>query len=134
MNPRELVLLGPYRPPSQSSLVLSNEDITCILNGCSALWHPAAVRGAVKPPRIESQYDHEQPRPGYLYALPESPPLFLPEDWDQRVRDAAAIVFRATTDREATLANLRDALRAHPGEAEHAALIDLPAEKTAPFF
>jgi hypothetical protein len=132
MNARELVLLSPYRPPAQNSLVLGNEDIACILNGYAALWHPAAVRGAVQPPRIDSPYDHDQPKAGHVYAIPESPPLFLADDWDQRARDAGAVVFRAAADRPATLANLAEALRAQ-GDAEQAALLELPPDAVAAF-
>src|SRR5262249_46964202 len=90
-------------------------------------------------------YDHEQPLAGHVYALPENPPPVLPDDWDERVRDAGALVFRATTDRPATLANLKEALRPHlekeaadPGKATAAfqalGLLDLPPEVIVPFF
>src|SRR5262245_10403495 len=111
MNPRELILLSPYRLPGQDSLMLANEDVSCLLNGYSALWHPAAARGAVNPPRIASPYDHEQPVADHIYAVPESPPLILPDDWDQRVLDAGAVAFRCTAEREWTINNLLDAVR-----------------------
>src|SRR5262245_8600037 len=110
MTTRELVLLNPYSYPGRDSLVLAQEDMACWLNGFSALWHPAAVWQADRPPRCETPYDHEQPRAGFLYAVPESPPLILPDDWDERVRAAGAVAFKASTDRQATLQNLRDAL------------------------
>jgi hypothetical protein len=131
MNPHELILLSPYRVPGQNSLMIANEDVGAFLNGYTALWHPAVTGGAAAPPRVGSPYDYEQPAANHVYAVPDSPPLFLPDDWDQRVRDAGAVAFRCTLDRETTLANLREALRAR-GEA--ADLIDLPADRVAPFF
>src|SRR5690242_19727428 len=110
MNPRELILLSPYRPPAKNSLMLGNDDVAAFLNGYSALWHPAVLRGAAGPPRIASPYDHEQPTAGHVYAIPESPPLILPDDWDQRVLDAGAVAFRSSADRDLTLENLRLAL------------------------
>jgi hypothetical protein len=112
MSPRELLLLSPYRLPAQHSLMLSNEESAAFLNGYAALWHPAALCGAAVPPSVASPYDHEMPAAGNLYAVPESPPLILPDDWDERVRTAGAAAFRASADRDTTLANLRDALRA----------------------
>jgi hypothetical protein len=134
MSPRELILLSPYRLPAQNPLMLGNDDIAAFLNGCSALWHPAALHGASSPPRFGSPYDFEQPTAGHIYAVPESPPLVLPDDWDQRVRDAGAVAFRATADRATTLANLTEALRAHLGTSPEAALLDLEPATVAPFF
>lgn len=91
--------------------MLADDDVGCLLNGYIALWHPAAAQGASAPPRIASPYDHEQPTAGHIYAVPESPPLILPDDWDQRVLDAGAIAFRCTPDRDWTINNLLDALR-----------------------
>jgi hypothetical protein len=110
MSPRELILLSPYRFPAQNALMIAGEDVAAFLNGYAALWHPAALQGATAPPRITSPYDYEQPVPGHVYAVPESPPPLLPDDWDQRVREVGAVAFRATADRAATLANLKDAL------------------------
>ena len=108
---RELILLTPFRVPAQSALYLGNEDVACFLNGYVALWHPALLLLAGGPPRISSPYDHEQPIAGHFYAVPENPPLILPDDWHDRVVQAGAVAFRASTDRAATLANLREALR-----------------------
>ncbi|HYT94470.1 MAG TPA: hypothetical protein VEL76_37490, partial [Gemmataceae bacterium] len=131
MNPRKLILLNPYQLPGQSPLTLSNEDMACWLNGYSALWHPAALWGAAGVPVVEATYDHEQPKPDHLYAVPESPPLYMPDDWEQKVREIGAICFRATPDREATLTNLKNALATMPPEA---ALLALPPDKVTPFF
>src|SRR5262245_13978790 len=84
--PRELILLSPYRLPAQNASYLGADDMACFLNAFTALWHPAAVRGASGPPRVASPYDHEQPTAGHVYAVPDSPPLVLPDDWEQRVR------------------------------------------------
>jgi hypothetical protein len=134
MDPHELILLSPYRVPGQNSLMIGNEDVGAFLNGYTALWHPAVARGAAGPPHVGSPYDYEQPAAHHVYAVPDSPPLFLPDDWDQRVRDAGAVAFRCTLDRETTLANLREALRARGDGAPPAHLIDLPADRVAPFF
>jgi hypothetical protein len=137
MNPRKLVLLNPYQLPTQSPLTLGNEDVACWLNGYSALWHPAALWGAAAPPSVEVTYDHEQPQPGHVYAVPEAPPLFLPDEWEQKVREAGAVCFKATTDRQKTLANLRAALAPAAGEGQErpaeAALLDTPPDQVAPF-
>lgn len=116
MNSRELILLSPYRLPTQSALMLANDDVACFLNGYTALWHPAALREAAAPPRIGSPYDYEQPTAGHVYAVPDTPPLVLPDDWEQRVRDAGAFAFRAVPDRGATLANLHAALGTSPAD------------------
>src|SRR5437763_8891233 len=131
----ELVLLSPYRYPAQNSLTLATEDMASWLNGITALWHPAVLWQAKAPPRCEAPYDHEQPRAGCIYALPESPPSYLPEDWEERVRAAGAIVFRATHDRATTLANLRAALTAEGAPAlGWAGGFELAEERVAPFF
>jgi hypothetical protein len=135
MIPRELLVLTPYRIPAHHSLMLANEDIAALLHGYSALWHPAALRGAGSPPKIASPYDYEQPTAGHVYAIPESPPLILPDDWDQRVRDAGAVSFKATTERSTTLANLCEALHGLPAEAQTPQyLFDLDPARSAPFF
>src|SRR6266851_2603367 len=135
MAARELILLTPYRLPAQNPLMLAGEDIAALLNGFSVLWHPAALHGAASPPRLGSPYDYEQPSAGHVYALPESPPLVLPDDWEQRVRDAGAISFQATSDRATTLANLLEALKQQNGnDPPAAALLMLEQEKIGPFF
>lgn len=108
---RELILLSPYRLPAKDSLMLSDEDVSAFLNGYTALWHPLAAHGAIDPPRICSPYDYENPVAGHVYAVPESPPMFLPDDWDQRVIDAGAVAFRSSPDRAATISNLKEAMR-----------------------
>lgn len=135
MAPRELILLNPYNFPGQNAMSLGKDDMACWLNGYSALWHPAALWGAAKPPRCEVPYDHEQPRAGVIYAVPEAPPMMLPDDWEERVRAAGAISFRVTTDRGVTLANLAQALKDRADLPEGSGkLLEVPAEQMAPFF
>jgi hypothetical protein len=148
MNVRQLVLLSPYRLPAQHPLTLANEDMAAWLNGYSALWHPAALRRACGPPRVESPYDHEHPRPGHVYAVPATPPSMLPDDWAERIRRAGAVTFQSLPDRAATLANLKTALTAAPQPAGEppavlppgqddptatAQLVELDAKAAAPF-
>jgi hypothetical protein len=131
MNQHELIMLSPYRFPGQYLLTLGDDDMACWLNAFTALWHPALLWQAKGPPRCDTQYDHEQPRPNCVYALPESPPLYLPDDWRERVKAVGSIVFAATPDREATLANLQDALEP---AAWDETLRQLPPEELGPFF
>lgn len=136
MNLRELILLTPFRLPGKHSLMLGVEDMAAFLNGFTMLWHPAALSGASSPPRISSPYDHEQPRAGHIYAVPISPPLLLPDDWDDRVKSAGAIAFRSTEDRTTTLENLRSALGSMEGQHSNAnqQYLNLSSEQLAPFF
>src|SRR5436853_7205201 len=103
MNTHELVLLSPYRYPAQYAMTMSDEDMASWLNGYTALWHPALLWQAKTLPRTETTYDHEQPRAGYIYALPETPPSYLPDNWDELVRQAGSIAVQAKPDRATTL-------------------------------
>lgn len=137
MNQRELILLSPYRVPAKDSLMLGDDDMASFLNGYTALWHPALVVEAAGPPRIASPYDYESPTAGHVYALPESPQMFLPEDWEFRVREAGALSFRASPDRRETIANLNEALThtaPDSSEASQQAIGDWRPEHLAPFF
>ena len=78
MSTHELVLLSPYRYPAQYAMTMSDEDMAAWLNGFTALWHPALLWQAKSLPRCEATYDHEQPKAGFIYALPETPPAYLP--------------------------------------------------------
>ncbi len=137
MNPRKLILLNPYQLPTQNPLTLATEDMASWMAGYSALWHPAALWSAAGPPKVEPAYDHEQPQPDTLYALPETPPMFLPDEWHQKVREVGSVCFHATPDRQQTLDNLRDALRSTAPEGQEpppaAALLDLAPDRVAPF-
>src|SRR5437762_6968205 len=127
MNPRELILLSPYRVPAKDSLMLGEEDVAAFLNAYSVLWHPAALNGASEPPRVASPYDYDNPVAGHIYAIPDSPPVFLPDDWDQRVRDVGAVAFRAVADREATLDNMKEAFHASANRVAGAERSEAPA-------
>jgi hypothetical protein len=135
MSTRELLLLSPYRLPTQNALYLGDDDVAAFLGGLTALWHPAALLGAAGPPRVASPYDHEQPVAGHVYAVPAQPTPMLPDDWKHRVRETGGAAFETTTSRDETLANLRDALRSLPdAPPEQAALLDLDLGAAAPFF
>jgi alpha-mannosidase len=133
MTPRALILLSPYRFPAQNPLMLGNEDIAAFLNGYSALWHPAALAGSGSPPRVSSPYDHEKPSAGHVYGVPASPPLVLPDDWEERVCAAGAVTFRATADRSETLDNLRQALERLEGP-QGGVRFDRSARDAGPFY
>jgi hypothetical protein len=89
--------------------MLGDTEMSAWLTGYLALWHPALIEGAEGPPRIDSQYDHEQPKPAHIYARPEQPELYLPEDWDQRLSQAGAVAFTSHGDWPTTLASLHQA-------------------------
>ncbi|MGL4553508.1 MAG: hypothetical protein ACRC33_20270, partial [Gemmataceae bacterium] len=93
MKPRQSILLSPYRLPTETTLYLADEEIACFLNGLRALWHPAALACSAALPRVASPYDHEQPAADLLVAVPDNPPLTLPDDWRDRAVAAGAVVF-----------------------------------------
>ena len=135
MNPRHLILLSPYRLPTETTLYLGDEEVAAFLNGYSVLWHPAALAGADGLPRVATPYDHEQPAAGHVYAMPDNPPLMLPDDWEEKARAAGTVVFKATTDRDETLRNLLEALAASiPEDDPGRPLLALPRERVGPFF
>jgi alpha-mannosidase len=134
MSVRELILLTPYQFPAKNSLMLGNEEVSALLNAHAALWHPAALVGAAGPPGLSSPTDHEQPSTGQLFAIPESPPLALPDDWGERVRGTGAISFRSSPDRTATFSNLFTALRDQGDKSSKVSrLLELGEKQTAPF-
>jgi hypothetical protein len=130
---RKLVLLSSYRLPTQSTAYYADEEVAAFLNGWSALWHPLALHGADEAPHIASPYDHEQPQPGHVYALPDNPSVALPADWQEKARAGGAVFFESTADRARTFANLVAALA--PPDAGEAArkLASLPPERVGPF-
>lgn len=131
----ELVLLSPYRFPAQYAMTMADEDMACWLNGFTLLWHPAIAWQAKAAPRSEATYDHETPKPGHIYALPEAPPAYLPDDWEDRVKQAGAIVFKVTPDRATSLANLKAALSAEGApQLGWRAGFDLSDDDAGPFF
>ncbi|MFO0926833.1 MAG: hypothetical protein U0736_07295 [Gemmataceae bacterium] len=135
MNPRQLIVLSPYRLPTESTLYLGDEEVATILNGYSALWHPAALRVAAALPRLIPPYDVETPAGDAVYVLPDNPPLMLADDWQERARAAGAVVVPATSDRDQTVAALLDALRTqHADDPAFDRLASLPAEVVRAFF
>ncbi len=117
---RQLHLLSSYRLATSYPLQQTPDEVAAFLNGYAALWHPAALAGAAQPPQVSSSYDHDMPRTGFVYAVPEGPHLFQPDDWNARTEEAKSIVLRATASRAETLERLLAALResgqpSHPG-------------------
>jgi hypothetical protein len=96
---RQAFCLTPYRLPGQHTMMLTGEDVEALWNGYLILWHPAVVRLCSEPPRLASPYDHEQPSGPHIYALPETPPLFLPDDWEVRVAQAGGVAVRVGLER-----------------------------------
>src|SRR5260370_34026011 len=131
MSTRELILLSPYRLPTQNALYLGDDDVAAFVNAYSGLWPPAAANGAAAPPRVASPYDHEEPSANHLYAVPQTPTPMLPDDWPERVRKAGAAFFYATAERATPLTNLREALR---NAASGDPLLALEAARAGPFF
>lgn len=134
MKPRQSILLSPYRLPTESTLYLGDEEIAAFLNGMRALWHPAALACSEALPRVASPYDHEEPADNLLVAVPDNPPLTLPDDWRDRAKAAGAVVFTATTSWDETLNNLREALLEVEKDREHVpSLCAVSDEQAAPF-
>src|SRR3954471_13149946 len=102
----QVVLLSPYPYPGQYPLTLAEEEMACWLNGYTLMWHPALLWQTTEPPKVESPYDHETPRSGVIYVVPESPPSYLPENWKDRLREAGSLSIAAAAERPATLENL----------------------------
>ena len=95
---REAYLLSPYRPPTSYPVSLSAEEASSWLCGYLALWHPAVLAVVQRPPQPASSYDHDQPTAGAIYAVPEGPHLYQPDDWPDRVRQAGGVAFSAGPD------------------------------------
>src|SRR5439155_584400 len=86
MTDRQLHLLSPYRLPTSYPLQLAADETAAWLNGYAALWHPAALAGAAQPPQPSNSYDHDTPGTGFVYAVPQGPHLYQPDDWADRAR------------------------------------------------
>ncbi|WP_162656076.1 hypothetical protein [Tuwongella immobilis] len=135
MSERSAFLLSPYRLPTHHPIILNDDEMRAWLHGALVLWHPAVLRGGIQPPQVNSPYDHESPQEGQIFALPDAPTLFQPDDWPQRVKIAGALAFTATADRAQTLENLVAGLRSMPNVDEATLkLLDLPMEQLRPFF
>jgi len=61
------------------------------LNGIHSAVHPACCGQAKAAPRCETTYDHEVPKPGYIYALPGiAASVLCRDDWETRVKQAGS--------------------------------------------
>src|SRR5262249_15701981 len=78
-------------------------------------------------------YEHEQPKAHHIYALPDSPPLYLPDDWLHRAADTGACAFTATQVRDGTLSALRQALTSFEPSADQSARLGVPVGGGRPF-
>ena len=132
MTRREAVLLSPYRPPTSYPVSLNPDEAEAWLRGYFALWHPATLAIVDRPPGCAASYDHDIPRDGFLYAVPEGPTIYQVEGWDDRVVASGAAAFRPTAEGEVTASRWKEAISAlnlrHPLRAAPEALIDAPAE------
>lgn len=90
MPDRTLVLISSYRIPTHHALMLGSEDTNAWWSAWRRLWDPALLRDATALPVVAEAYEHTPPKPGAVYAVPESPPPYLPEDWDAQLRAAGA--------------------------------------------
>jgi hypothetical protein len=122
---RQLHLLSSYRLATSYPLQQTPDEVAAWLNGYAALWHPAALAGAFGPPQASNTYDHDNPRTGFVYGVPEGPHLFQPDNWNDRVVEAKSIVFRATASRGETIERLLAALR---DAGQSGPLFDAPPE------
>ncbi len=111
MTARQIFLLSPYRPPTSYPVTLNADETAAWLNGHAALWHPAVLQNAIRPPLPASSYDHDLPSENFVYAVAEGPTLYQPDDWLARASSANAIAFRSTACRTETFANMRTAMR-----------------------
>lgn len=130
----EIVLLSPYPYPGQYPLTLAEDEMACWLNGYTLLWHPALLWQATGPPRVETPYDHENPRPSTIYVVPDAPPNYLPENWKDRLREAGSMSIAAAPERGVTLENLRAALEASDAPLGWREALAAPADMLNLFF
>jgi hypothetical protein len=145
MTTRPLYLLSPYRMPTHHSVMLNEDEMNAWMNGYALLWHPALIFPNDSLPKVDSSYEHDQPHPQTIYAVPNSPTMYQPDDWEWRVRQNGGLQFQCTADREETLRNLQSSIRKATGEEGDFAsegfvwsdaqkrLIDLPMESIRPF-
>lgn len=110
MPVRRLVLLSPYRMPTHHPLMLGEDDSAAWLLAYRALWHPALLAVADGLPEIADPHDHAVPQADCLYAVPSTPPAYLPENWDELVRQAGSVAFHTGANADETLTQLRKAI------------------------
>ena len=122
---RQLHLLSSYRLATSYPLQQTADEVAAWLNGYVALWHPAALAGAAQPPQTSNTYDHDMPRAGFVYCVPEGPHNFQPDNWDERTVEAKSVVYKATASRTETRERLLKALR---DSGQSGPLLDAPPE------
>jgi hypothetical protein len=127
--PPRLVLLSPFRMPAHHALMLGEEDTKAWFFAYRSLWHPELLAAAQSLPSIDEPNNHAQPVADTLYALPATPPPYLPENWDELVRGVGAAAFRTGATWEETNANLKAAWQNLTG-----ASLQLDEHRAEPFF
>jgi hypothetical protein len=130
---RDAFLLSPYRPPTSYPVTLTPDEAAAWLAGYFALWHPAVLKGLAKPPQIGSTYDHDQPTEGAVYAVPEGPHLYQPDDWMDRVKAANAVAFKPTADRKETHARMLAGFWDTPAGTAAGKLLDVSPDDARSF-
>jgi hypothetical protein len=110
MNPREAVLLSPYRPPTSYPVSLNPSEAEAWLNGYFALWHPAVLSVVGRPPQPAGTYDHDVPKEGFIYTVPAGPTVYQPDNWPELVATGKGTHFASTPDTLDTRLSLRAAL------------------------
>ncbi len=137
MNPREAVLLSPYRPPTSYPVSLNPDEATAWLNGYFALWHPAVLGVLGRPPQAAGTYDHDTPKESFLYTVPTGPTVYQPDNWGELVTTTGGLHFVSTSDATDTGLSLRAALNEwgdrHPEARIPQPLLDAPREVVSLF-
>lgn len=137
MNPREAVLLSPYRPPTSYPVSLNPEEAAAWLNGYFALWHPAVLSVIGRPPTAAGTYDHDVPREGFVYTIPTGPTVYQPDNWGELVATGKGACFTSSTDVGDTRMSLATALSEwgdrNAGERVPQHLLDAPPESVGLF-
>lgn len=137
MNPREAVLLSPYRPPTSYPVSLNPSEAEAWLNGYFALWHPAVLSVVGRPPQAAGTYDHDVPKEGFIYTVPTGPTVYQPDNWAEQVANAKGAKFISTPEATDTQQSLKVALGEwsdrNAGERIPQHLLDASAEVVALF-
>lgn len=110
MSQRELLLISPHRFPTRQPGELPAEEMAAFLNGYLSLWHPTVLQGTGEPPKIVDVGAAHSLHEGQLLVVPAQPGSYLPEDWTDRVKQAGARCYSATSDRAETFKHLANAL------------------------
>ncbi|MEZ6139437.1 MAG: hypothetical protein R3B84_02595 [Zavarzinella sp.] len=112
------------------------------LSGLAVLWHPAVLWNSNAAPVVDSVYDYDPPKPGQIYALPESPSQYMSENWLETCLEVGALSVKTTGSREEAFLDLRTAFQQSAesvqgkpffGHPEQARLLDLPHDQVRPF-